>query len=591
MRIHTIRYISFIKKTVVFITLIIMISGVFAQPQTESLDRGLVAVRTDSQKIYLGWRLLATDPKNIAFNVYRSGSGYLPIKLNEQPITQSTNFVDTQVSLDLGNSWFVKSVLDRTEIASSENVVLPPNPPLQPFKSIKLIGDYGANKLGIADLNGDGTYDYIIKQPAFSIDPGRQRPSPGTYKIEAYNGKTGEFMWQVDLGWNINMGIWFSPVIVYDLDSDGKAEIACKTAPYAKTPEEAFISPGGFVLEGPEYCSLLDGATGKDIDKVNWVERGNPADWGDDRGNRVNRNQLGVAYLDGKNPSLLVLRGTYTKMRIDAYNLIEKKLKQIWSWSGEDENPPLRGQGGHSLHVFDIDNDRCDEIIIGSAVIDNNGTCLWRMNMGHPDWCYLADIDPSRPGLEMAYGFETRQSSNGICLVDPRNGKILWGCDFPTTHIHDWGMVADINHAYPGMEIYGMERDGVTCWLFSAAGQLLAQNRDLGRHGPRAFYWLDSTVKVRVPFSYRSGTFPILKYENEQIGEIIGQPIAIADCLGDWREEVITVQDGYIRIYTTPIPSNHRNICLMQDPLYRMDVAVQMMGYFYPPQISYTISF
>ena len=130
-----------------------------------------------------------------------------------------------------------------------------------------------------------------------------------------------------------------------------------------------------------------------------------------------------------------------------------------------------------------------------------------------------------------------------------------------------------------------MERDGRTCWLYSSRGKLLTSNEDLGRHGPRSFYWLDGPIKVRVPFSYRSGSFPILKYRGSQIGEIHGQPVAIADVLGDWREEVITVQRGLIRIYTTTVPASTRRVCLMQDHLYRMDVAVQAMGYFYPPQL------
>ena len=41
---------------------------------------------------------------------------------------------------------------------------------------------------GIADLNGDGQYDFVIKQPGDNIDPYRLywTPSPDTYKIEAY---------------------------------------------------------------------------------------------------------------------------------------------------------------------------------------------------------------------------------------------------------------------------------------------------------------------------------------------------------------------------------------------------------------------
>ncbi len=552
----------------------------------ERPDRGVVALARPEGCVYVGWRLLACDSPDVGFDVLRRASvDGEPRKLNDEPIRDSCNFVDTTAG---NRSWYYS--VRPVGSAASEPVRSNPDDASESCLKIALQGSYGANKLGIADLDGDGVYDYVIKQPATSIDPGSQRRSRGTYKIEAYNGKTGRFMWRHDLGWNINQGIWFSPVVVYDLDGDGKAEVAFKSAPYAATAEEAFISPGGFVLEGPEYCSVLDGMTGKEADKVDWVARGNPDDWGDNRGNRVNRNQIGVAYLDGKRPSLLVLRGTYTKMRIDAYNYLDKKLVKMWSWSGEDEVPPLRGQGGHTLHALDIDDDGRDELIIGSAAIDDNGKCLWRMNMGHPDWFYVADVDPRRPGLEIAYGFEVAQPRNGICLADPRTGKIIWGCEHPTTHIHDWGLVADIDPNYPGMEIYGMERDGRTCWLYSAAGELLASDEDLGQHGPRSFYWLDGPVKVRVPFSYRGGTFPILKYKDLQMGEIQGQPIAIADCLGDWREEVITVTDGLIRIYTTTIPATSRRVCLMQDHLYRMDVAMQTMGYFYPPQIGGTLA-
>ena len=578
-----------IKQKLFLLLLCVLVNSSYSQQKSEKLDRGVIALRTSINEVYVGWRLLESGPESITFNVYRSTEKTQPVKLNQHPINSSTNYVDTTAPLDKENVWWVRPVINGREQKPGEFCKLTANSPALNYIGIKLNGDYGANKMGVGDLNGDGVYDYIIKQPRGSLDPGRQRTSPDTYKIEAYSGKTGQFMWQYDLGWNMNMGIWFTPSIVYDLDNDGKAEVALKTAPFAATSDEALISEGGFVLQGPEYCSVLDGETGAETARVNWIARGDQMDWGDDRGNRVNRNQIGVAYLDGKRPSLLVLRGTYTKMLIDAYNYVDKKLVQVWSWSGENEDPPVRGQGAHSLHVYDLDNDGKDEIIFGSAVLDDDGTIMWRMNMGHPDWMYLADVDPDRPGLELAYGFEDKQTRNGICLADPKTGEIIWGCDFPTIHIHDWGLVADIIPDSPGMEIYGMERDGKTSWLFSAKGKLLASNEDLGRHGPRSFYWLDGPTKVRVPFSYRPGTFPILKYKDDKIGEIKGQPIAIMDCLGDWREEVITVQDGLIRIYTTTIPSTSRHVCLMLDPLYRMDVAHQMMGYFCPPQTSYRL--
>jgi hypothetical protein len=62
--------------------------------------------------------------------------------------------------------------------------------------------------------------------------------------------------------------------------------------------------------------------------------------------------------------------------------------------------------------------------------------------------------------------------------------------------------------------------------------------------------------------------------------------VAIADFLGDWREEIVTAVNGGIHIYTTTAATAQRRPWLMEDRLYRNDVAVQTMGYFYPPQLS-----
>jgi hypothetical protein len=79
----------------------------------------------------------------------------------------------------------------------------------------------------------------------------------------------------------------------------------------------------------------------------------------------------------------------------------------------------------------------------------------------------------------------------------------------------------------------------------------------------------------------------ILKYGAGKIGEFEGRIVGIADVMGDWREEIIVSLPGELRIYTTTIPTARRRPALMQDPIYRKDVALQSMGYFYPPQLSY----
>ena len=49
-----------------------------AQRQMERLGRGVVAVRQPDGKVWVGWRMLGTDPDGVAFNLYRSTAGARP---------------------------------------------------------------------------------------------------------------------------------------------------------------------------------------------------------------------------------------------------------------------------------------------------------------------------------------------------------------------------------------------------------------------------------------------------------------------------------------------------------------------------------
>ena len=61
----------------------------------------------------------------------------------------------------------------------------------------------------------------------------------------------------------------------------------------------------------------------------------------------------------------------------------------------------------------------------------------------------------------------------------------------------------------------------------------------------------------------------------------------MADILGDWREALITILAGELRIYTTTIPAKDRRVCLMQDQVYRAEVAHRPMGYEQSPVTGY----
>jgi hypothetical protein len=487
--------------------------------------------------------------------------------VNSKPLTKTTDFVDQHSTPGASNRYFVTAVSNGREgrpSAMTDPVVRGSN---QNFVSLKLSGDHTFQKCGIADLNGDGLYDYVVKQPNANIDPYEKywSRSPETYKIEAYLGD-GTFLWRYDLGWAIERGIWYSPMVVYDLDGDGKAEVCLKAG------EGDPRDPDGRVQSGPEYLLVLDGMTGKPRAQIDWPNRDDFPSY-----NYASRNQMCVAYLDGKTPHLLVVRGTYNVIQVRAYQFHDGQLQEAWRWSEQEEGGRYRGQGAHSMHAADVDDDGRDEIFLGSAVLDDNGVGLWTTGLGHPDHHYVGDIDPDRPGLEVYYGIESRRQNNGCCLVDARTGEILWGLPIPTRHVHSTGMCADIDASTPGLECYSSDTDSQKKsnirWLFDAKGNTLRTDLDWG-FGLRTVYW-DADPQREVVRGRR-----ILGYEGTDHGEVLqGSIVSVADVLGDWREELIVSVPGELRVYSTTIPAQDRRVCLMRDPIYRLDVCIQAMGY------------
>lgn len=545
----------------------LMLGPVAPSRAAEHLDRGVIALSLSNGQVYVGWRLLASDAPGVGFEVRRSatadGAGE---KLTGQPIVRSCNFLDTNAA---GRPWFytVVPVGPGQAAAGAAGALADPAGGTAGYVRLKLQGNYRAQKVGLADLDGDGRLDYLVKQPDFNTDPyqkpGYWKKSQDTYKLEAYRSD-GTFLWRYDMGWAIEEGIWYSPIVAYDLDGDGKAEVFTKAG--EGDPRDA----DGRVTTGPEYLVVLDGATGKVRQKLPWPNREGLEDY-----NYFCRNLLGIGYLDGVHPHLLVQRGTYKLIKLLAY---DPSLALKWSWEAAGPDQAYRGQGMHGMHCADVDEDGRDEVVLGSAVIDDNGRPLWTTRLGHPDACYVADIDPARPGLEIFCGIEPKGPSNRVCLLEAKTGRLLWGNPEPTIHVHGQGMVGDIDPAHPGMECYAGEQDGSNYWLYAAKGERLS-SQSLGELAPKAVFWTDGPTKVYVTRGR------LMKYQGPQVGSVQGSIVAIADCLGDWREEIITSLPGEIRIYSTTIPAHSRRVCLMHDRLYRTDVAMQTMGYFYPPQL------
>jgi len=563
------------------------VSGYAKRRVVERLGRGLVGGHVGNGKVYLSWRLLAGDPAGIAFNVYRQTGAARAVRLNAAPIRKTTDFVDATPPKGKASEYAVRSIVDGKEGESCAKVSATPGDKATPYVSFKLRGDYTFQKAGIADLDGDGRYDMVIKQPHDNIDPYVKywKKSPETYKLEAYR-HDGTPLWRYDMGWAIERGIWYSPYVVYDLDGDGKAEVVCKSG--QGDPRDA----EGKVREGAEYVSILDGMTGKLRTQVAWPSR-KLFGSGERAYNYSARNQLGVAYLDGKTPCLIVVRGTYNVIVVVAYEFHGGKLRELWRWNNEDKSRKYWGQGAHWMHAADVDGDGRDEVVIGSMVLDDNGTALWTTGLGHPDHCYVGDLDPTRKGLEIYYGMESRQSTrNGMCMVDAATGKILWGYEGSTRHVHSRGLCSDIDPRHVGAECYSADTDEQKkldwALLHNSNGEVIRRDKAPGASwgfGPLVAYWDADPQRELVPGSR------IVKADGTELGDRIeGRLVAVADILGDWREELIVSVEGELRIHATNIPAGDRRVCLMQDPLYRMDVVVGAMGYYQSPMLSYDMA-
>ena len=219
--------------------------------------------------------------------------------------------------------------------------------------------------------------------------------------------------------------------------------------------------------KGPRTLAVFSGETGKEIAKVDWIERGQSEDWADHSGNRSSRHMMGVAYLDGKTPSVLVVRGTYGLMKVDAWMLQNGTLRKVWRWTNERAPFKYQGQGQHSIKVADIDGDGADEILNGSIAIDNDGRTLWSTGLGHGDRFYVSDIDPARPGLEVWYTIEDPHPQHGVSLWDARRGTLIFGSSEPSNDNQiAGGLVGDIDadvprHGSLGRQVF-LHRTGST---------------------------------------------------------------------------------------------------------------------------------
>ncbi|MFT4175982.1 MAG: rhamnogalacturonan lyase [Luteolibacter sp.] len=551
----------------------------------EWLGRGIVALET-REGIFISWRVVGTDEDNIRFDVYRNDE-----KINPKPLEVS-NYMDPRGKL--GDRYYIEVVAGSTPLERSREVHIWPAkpamadqkaPPL-PFKEIPLNPpgpQYTPGDMSVGDLDGDGEYELIFEW---------EGPSP---YLEAITLE-GKSLWRISCGPNTDSTKL--AFMVYDFDGDGKAEVALKTGPGTRDGTGRFLSKGpaasanhekilkrsaGRLVEDPSYVTLLKGTTGEELATVDyWPPIGPMKDmndtWGDNYGHRANSIKAAVLYQNGARPLMVFARGIYSRIAMASFRWDGTTLEKVWTFDTEDRKnsayKKYRGQGNHALAVGDVDGDGSDEIIYGACAIDHDGKGLYTTGLGHGDSHALGDLMPDRPGLEFFQGHEGGDC--GVSMRDAGTGEILWTYPSKADVGRSWAAAVDPNYR------------GVVC-ASSASPNLDANGKIIDTKYNPYFYpiYFDGDVqrelrnRTAIELGPSGRIFQGWYYGAATVHSTKNDACLVADILGDWREEVIFRRNDNkaLLVFTTWLPTERRNYTLMHDPIYRMNIVVQNIGY------------
>lgn len=606
----------------------------------------------------ISWRLLKSDPANTAFDIYKSIDGGEERKLNEAPIANTSCWVDSDINPKAANHYRVtlsnqtKTLCERTftpEMASTfyHEIALNLNVPNGAL-------NYAPDDIQVGDLDGDGELEIVVKrEPYDGANQGGWHE--GTTLLEAYK-LDGSFLWRIDMGINIRSGSHYTSFILYDFDGDGLCEIAFRssegtifgdgktiTDAYGKVNDyrirdangvgwysgRSLYSTMGLIMEGPEYISICRGYDGLEITRVDNIPRGGSGSrkeraqywdqyWGDDYGNRMDRFFIGAAYLDGipdaktgirrANPSLIISRGIYKNWQVWALDLKNNKLTVRWKFDTAEQDPIWQAMGSHCFRVADLDGDGKDEILFGSAAIDDNGRGLWCSGNGHGDMLHVGKFIKDRPGLQIVASFESPSDYNGkghgygCQVLDAATGKLISGHGAGSQADVGRCMVADIDPVSPGFEYWSSLQEGVFC---CSSGMKVSDQFPTGIGGAvsynAAIYWSGELTRelldracivsfINNPVIDRTRLVYFGAYgSNDGNHGTKYNPCYYGDILGDYREEVIIGSSDFksIYIFSTNYPTKYRFPHLMEDHHYDMSQAMQNIGYNQPTYLGY----
>ena len=625
--------------------------------------------------VYLSWRLLGDESlENQAFDIYKNGT-----KIHTTGVHDATNWIDTSGTAS-DKYKVVKAGEDaskETEVTPTSNnncaksnevgngnseknsftyVDIPISRPdpvermgdgkISNYYTVDKSHEGGANDASVGDLDGDGNYEIVLKWDPTDSKDSAGADFTGNAYIDAYkiDPNNDGYMWRIDLGKNVTSGAHYTQFLVYDFDGDGKSEVAMKTAPgtvdgtgryvteVGDTDEirntdntKSYIGTSGR-LKGKnpftQYLTIFDGETGAALYTTDYIPYDAAEDqyWGDGKAkyNRSERYLAAVAYLDGIHPSIVMCRGYYHDSVIRAYTWDGTELTMQWEHKGKksESSTTLYGQGNHNLSVGDIDNDGKDEIVYGSAALDDDGkTVLGNTGLGHGDAMHMSDFN--NDGTQEVFSVKEEQFKKyAEDLRVASTGKHFWSSGkLVTSDDNGRGVMDNIDDSYAKehsnalaigwssgiANAHDLNGDDVAAKP-AGAGSGTFDNFLVYWDGDLSRELLDANIIQK----YYAATGTTKRFYGPSDGYTLTggstnnyskrNPSLVADIWGDWREEIImpvnkgsATDQAYLRIYTSTMPTDYRITTLMHDCQYRLSVAWQNVGYNQPTHASYYI--
>lgn len=626
-------------------------------------NRVLWACQTaDGQKTFVSWRARKTDSDHTSYILYRNGAVYdtfttktnVTIDGTVSTYTTDTYRIDVQengatretMELNAGSvkphNWFRIKLADEP-VVTNTGVMWDVDGKDTGYKV-----RYTPNDMSCYDMDGDGQEELIVKwEPSNAQDNGRSGYTANVYidcyKVDYQQAMSGndieaQLLWRINLGQNIRAGAHYTQFLCYDFDGDGKGEMMVKTSLGTKDGLGNYVfqkriaergldvtrdytrqddsgtsqSSNGHVGVGEEWLTVFRGSDGKELASTDYYPKFNVvSDWHEPSGssNRYNKGtrfKACVAFLDGRNPSGVFNRGYYSQSFFTAYNWNGTNLYEVWRHESKEPGVGMYAQGNHSLVVADMDGDGFDEIGVGSATLDHDGSVLWTSGFGHGDAHHLGDFDPNNEGLEIFYvNEEWKESPLSSVLFDAATGGIL------KSHPQDGmdtgrGLAADLSAAHRGAEMitkgdddtmgsaangstFRMQyTDGTPDWV-GGNGERAWQNGSLyvnyvtqdefGQDVTNAVAsypnfriywdgdlldeWLDSRHVDKLNDENRTWerlyTFDSPSHPAHSINGTKENPNLITDLFGDWREEVIFYDYDVTGTTTKSVTSKSEN--------------------------------